>query len=51
MLETRVEVWLEAEVHDNGVVVAVDVGVDTVETLEDLADETGEGLGEWDACR
>lgn len=40
---------LEAELADDGVVVAVDVGVDAVEALEDLADEGREGLGEGHA--
>lgn len=48
LLEGGVEVRLEAELADDGVVVAVDVGVDAVHALEDLADEGGEGLGEGD---
>jgi hypothetical protein len=28
---------------------AVDVGVDPIETFEDLAEQAGESLGEWDA--
>lgn len=51
VFEASVEVRLEAEVHDNWVVVAVDMSIDTVETLEDLTDETGEGLWEWNTCR
>lgn len=38
---------LETQMYDDGVVVAVDMGVDTVQTLEDLAQKTGEGFGEW----
>lgn len=49
LLEAGVEVGLEAELADDGVVVAVDVGVDAVHALEDLADEGGEGLGEGHA--
>lgn len=49
LLETRVEVGLEAELADDGVVVAVDVGVDAVHALEDLAHGLGEGLGEGHA--
>lgn len=49
LLEACVEVGLEAELADDGVVVAVDMGVDAVHALEDLADERGEGLGEGDA--
>lgn len=49
LLEARVEVGLEAELADDGVVVAVDVGVDAVHALEDLAHGLGEGLGEGHA--
>jgi hypothetical protein len=49
LLEAGVEVGLEAELADDGVVVAVNVGVDAVHALEDLADEAGELLGEGDA--
>lgn len=37
--------------YHHRVVVAVDVCVDSVETFEDLTEETREGLGERDACR
>ena len=37
MLEAGVEVWLETKMNDDWVVVTVDVGVDSVQTLEDLA--------------
>lgn len=36
--------------HNDRIVVAVDMGVDTVQALEDLAEETGEGLREGDTC-
>jgi hypothetical protein len=49
MLEAGVEMGLEAEMYYYRVMMAVDVGVDTIQTLEDLAEEIGEGLGEWDA--
>lgn len=49
MLEAGVEVRLETEVDDDGVVVAVDVCVDAVETLEDLGEAGAEGFGEGDA--
>lgn len=49
VLEAGVQVWLEAEVHNDGVVVAVDVSVDTVQSLEDLAEKTGESLRKWNA--
>lgn len=44
MLEARVEMCLQPETPNHAVVVAVDVGVDSVETLEDLAD-CGEEVG------
>jgi hypothetical protein len=49
VLEAGVQVWLETEVYHDGVVVAVDMGVDSVQTLEDLAEETREGLWERNA--
>jgi hypothetical protein len=50
LLKARVEVRLQAELTDHGVVMAVDVCVHTVHALEDLANQGGEGLGEWYAC-
>ena len=38
VLEARVEMWLEAQVDHNGVMVTVDVGVHSVQPLEHLAD-------------
>lgn len=49
MLEAGVQVWLETKVYHDRVVVAVDVGVDSVQTLEDLTEETRECLGEGNA--
>ena len=49
LLEAGVEVGLEAQLADDGVVMAVDVGVDAVHALEDLADQGREGLGEGHA--
>lgn len=49
LLEARVEVGLEAELADDGVVVAVDVGVDAVHALEDLAHRLREGFREGHA--
>lgn len=48
MLKAGVEVCLESELTNNGVVMAVDVGIDTVHPLEDLPNHAWEGLGEWD---
>lgn len=49
VLEAGVQVWLETKVYHDRVVVAVDVGVDSVQTLEDLTEETRECLGEGNA--
>ena len=49
VLEARVEVWLEPELQDDGVVMAVDVCVDAVQPLENLSDEGGKSFGEWNA--
>lgn len=46
LLETRVQVWFKAKLVDDGVMVAVDMGVDTVHALEDLAHQRWERLGE-----
>lgn len=40
--------WFETQMYNNGVVVTVDMGVDTIQTLENLAQQTGECLGERD---
>lgn len=53
VLEAGVEMWFQSELEDDWVVMAVDVGVDSVQTLEHLADESWEGLGEcyaWLRC-
>jgi hypothetical protein len=47
VLETCVEMWFEVELKHNWVMVAVNVSVDTVQTLEHVPDETGECLWEW----
>lgn len=46
VLEASVKVGLETEVHYHGIVVAVNMGIDSVETLKDLAQETWEGFRE-----
>lgn len=48
VFEAGVQVRLETEVYDNRVVVTVDMSVHTVQALEDLTNETREGLGERD---
>ena len=49
MLETRVQVRLEAELHDDGEMVAVDVRVHAVQPLEHLRDGRAELPREADA--
>jgi hypothetical protein len=48
MLEAGVEMWLQTQVDDDWVVMAVDVGVDSVESLENLTDGLAEVFGESD---
>jgi len=49
LLEARVQMRLQTELPDDGVVVAVNVSVDTIHALEDLAHQGRERLGEGDA--
>src|SRR6266480_1002121 len=49
VLDTRVERRFETQVAYDGVVVAVDVGVESVEPLEELAQGGGKMLGKGDA--
>jgi hypothetical protein len=51
VLEAGVQVRFESQMDDDRVVMAVDVGVDTVEAFEDLAEEAGESLWERDTWR
>lgn len=46
VLETGVEVRLESKLDDDGIVVAVDVRIDTVKSLEDLLHQRGKLSGE-----
>lgn len=46
MLEARIQMRFEAQLDDDGIVVAVDVRVDAVQALEHVAYESGERLGE-----
>lgn len=48
MLEACVQMGFKTQLDDDRVVVTVDVGVNTVEALEDLADEGGECFRKWD---
>jgi hypothetical protein len=46
VLEAGIEMWLETQVNNDRVVMAVNVRVDPIETLENLADRLTEVLGE-----
>jgi len=48
VLEAGIKMWLQPEVDNYWVVVAIDVRVDSVESLEELANEGREGLREGD---
>lgn len=50
MLETGVEVWFQTQLNDNRVVVAVNMSVDSVKALEDLAYQCRKGFRERHAC-
>lgn len=50
MLETGVEMWLQTQLDDHWVMVAVDMGVDSVKAFEDLAYQSWKRLGEGYAC-
>jgi hypothetical protein len=47
VLEAGIEMGFETELADNRVVVAIDVGVNSVHSFEDLANHARERLGEW----
>lgn len=49
VLETGVHVRIEPQCHNDGIVVAVDVRIDTKEAFDKLADSRLEVLGEMDA--
>lgn len=50
VLETGIEMGLKTKLTDDRVVVAVDMGVDSVHSLEYLSDHARERLWEWNAC-
>jgi hypothetical protein len=50
VFEASIQVRLEPKMHNYRIVVAIDMSVNTVKALEDLADETGEALREWNTC-
>ena len=49
MFEACVEMWFKSKLHDDWVVMAVDVRIYSVQALEDLTYKRGEGFGEWNA--
>ena len=44
VFEARIEMWLQPKVNYDGIVMAVDVRIDAIETFEDLADSGRESL-------
>lgn len=50
MLEAGVQMGFETKFTDDGVMVAVNMCVDAIHSLEDLTDHTCEGLWEWNTC-
>ncbi len=48
MLEARVEMWLKSQMDNDRIVMAIDVCVDPVEALEELAECHREVFREWD---
>ena len=50
VFETGVEVWLETQMDNHGIMVAVDMCVDSVQSLENLSNGLTEILGERGAC-
>ena len=49
MLEACVQMGFKTKLSNNGIVVAIYVGVDTVHALEYLSDHRAKGLREWNA--
>lgn len=50
VLEASVEMWFQAQLDNDRVVVAVDVGVDSVKALEDLTDQGWECFRKGYTC-
>lgn len=49
MLEARIEMRLEPQLNHNWIMVTIDMGVDSVETLEQLSNKGRECLGKGNA--
>lgn len=47
VLEARIQVWLKSKVNDDGIMMAVNMGVHPVESFEHLTDKGGKCL--WKA--
>ena len=50
MLETGVQMGLEAQLSYHVVVMAIDVGINSVKSFEYLSNQTRKCLWEWDTC-
>lgn len=46
MLEAGVQMWFEAKLNDDGVMMAIDMSIDAIEAFEDVAKESGKCLRE-----
>lgn len=49
MLKARVQVWLESKLNDDGIMMAVNMGVHSVKPLKNLANEDGKCLRKFNA--
>jgi hypothetical protein len=49
MLEARIQMRFQAQMHNDGIVMTVDMRVDAIQALEDIADGGGEVFGEGHA--
>ena len=49
VLETCIEVWLETELDDDRIVMAIDMRIYSVEALEELTNQSGKCLWKRDA--
>jgi hypothetical protein len=49
MLEARIEVRLQAQLNHDWIMMTINVSVDSVEALEQLADKHGKCLGKGNA--
>ena len=51
VFEGRIQMWLKSELNDDGIVVAVNVGIDSIQAFEHLAYERSKGLWKGNTYR